>query len=181
MVRAAAARRKVRTAPAARYGAAILADGLGELRRLRLIPCFETALSAVEQGRVGPEPPTPPDMEVLRAWAGGDIRPLVQKQRAAKPGPGRATIIFDIPPKGQKGEGTFSLAISSSACSRSLPTVSKVEDRWVADETAAIASALRRKGHAVAVLEVGSLLRQNGVLDRLSRQGFTVTPPAGVE
>jgi hypothetical protein len=44
----------------------------------------------------------------------------------------------------------------------------------MADATSAIASALRSGGTSVAVVNLRTLLAQEGVLQRLKAQGFTV-------
>lgn len=62
-----------------------------------------------------------------------------------------------------------------------MPVLAKVTGRWIPDEVAAIAGALKKPGHAVAVMEIGSLVMKDGVLDRLRKQGFTVTAPNGVD
>jgi hypothetical protein len=46
-----------------------------------------------------------------------------------------------------------------------------------ADEVAAIKSALKTPGHAIVLVPLRPLLAQNGVLDRLHGQGFTVKTP----
>ena len=51
------------------------------------------------------------------------------------------------------------------------------DERTKADEAAAIANALKTPGHAIALVPLRPLLAQNGVLDRLIAQGFTVKTP----
>jgi len=51
------------------------------------------------------------------------------------------------------------------------------DERTKADEAAAIAAALRTPGHAIALVPLRPLLAQNGVLERLKAQGFTVKTP----
>jgi hypothetical protein len=51
------------------------------------------------------------------------------------------------------------------------------DERTKADEAAAIAGALKRPGHAIALVPLRPLLAQGGVLDRLRQQGFEVKTP----
>ncbi len=51
------------------------------------------------------------------------------------------------------------------------------DERTKADEAAAIANALKTPGHAIALVPLRPLLAQNGVLERLRAQGFTVKTP----
>ena len=47
----------------------------------------------------------------------------------------------------------------------------------VGETTKAIAGALKQPGHAIVLVQLRPLLAQNGVLDRLHAQGFTVKTP----
>lgn len=51
------------------------------------------------------------------------------------------------------------------------------DERTKADEAAAIVGALKQPGHAIVLVPLRPLLAQNGVLDRLRAQGFTVKTP----
>jgi uncharacterized protein YbaP (TraB family) len=51
------------------------------------------------------------------------------------------------------------------------------DEKTKADEAAAIANALKQPGHAIALVPLRPLLAQNGVLERLRAQGFTVKTP----
>ena len=51
------------------------------------------------------------------------------------------------------------------------------DERTKADTAAAIAGALKQPGHAIVLVPLRPLLAQNGVLDRLRSQGFTVKTP----
>lgn len=62
-------------------------------------------------------------------------------------------------------------------CLDSTPSIAKELREGRDDAVAAIAKALKTPGKAVAVIELRALLAQEGVLDRLRAQGFTVTPP----
>lgn len=62
-------------------------------------------------------------------------------------------------------------------CLDSTPSIAKELREGRDDAVAAIAKALKTPGKAVAVIELRSLLAQDGVLERLRAQGFTVTAP----
>jgi uncharacterized protein YbaP (TraB family) len=62
-------------------------------------------------------------------------------------------------------------------CLAALPSLSALLTRAQVETAAAIAKALSSPGQAVAVVELRQLLAQDGVLERLRRQGFTVTTP----
>lgn len=174
IVKTAARAKRVRAAPATNLsGGSLLAQGVGDLRRLPLTPCLTFALDAIDKGLAKPRPPRAPDYSAVRAWAEGDVRPLIEAQRRG-PQEGVSAIIQ------RPGQEGLDLQ-ATGPCAQAIPTVSQIPEKWLAAETSAIAGALRRKGHAVAVIEVSSLLMKNGVLDRLRRQGFTVTPPSGAE
>lgn len=51
------------------------------------------------------------------------------------------------------------------------------DERTKADTAAAIAGALKQPGHAIVLVPLRPLLAQNGVLERLRTQGFTVKTP----
>ena len=51
------------------------------------------------------------------------------------------------------------------------------DERTKADTAAAIAGALKVPGHAIVLVSLRPLLAQNGVLERLRAQGFTVKTP----
>lgn len=51
------------------------------------------------------------------------------------------------------------------------------DERTKADTATAIAGALKQPGHAIVLVPLRPLLAQNGVLDRLRSQGFTVKTP----
>jgi len=46
-----------------------------------------------------------------------------------------------------------------------------------ADQVAAIEQALKKPGHAIAVVPLRPLLAQGGVLDQLRAKGYTITTP----
>lgn len=62
-------------------------------------------------------------------------------------------------------------------CLDSTPSIAKELRAGRDDAVAAIAKALQIPGKAVAVIELRSLLAEDGVLERLKGQGFTVTAP----
>ncbi len=62
-------------------------------------------------------------------------------------------------------------------CLSVAPGAAAFDARTKADEAQLIAEALKKPGHAVAVVQLRPLLSQGGILDRLRAQGFTVKTP----
>ena len=60
-----------------------------------------------------------------------------------------------------------------------VQSVAGISERDVADYTAAINDALDKPGKTIAVIEIGPLLRKDGVLERLEALHVTVEGPAG--
>jgi uncharacterized protein YbaP (TraB family) len=86
-----------------------------------------------------------------RAWAGGDVRGALGNER------------------------TF------ERCFALVPGAQKFDGQTKADMVADIEAALKRPGHAIAVVPLRPLLAQGGVLDQLRAKGFTVTTPGEEE
>lgn len=86
-----------------------------------------------------------------RAWAQGDVRGALANERTYE------------------------------RCIASVPGAQTFDARVKADQVAAIEQALKRPGHAIAVVPLRPLLAQGGVLDQLRSKGFTVTTPGGEE
>jgi hypothetical protein len=66
---------------------------------------------------------------------------------------------------------------SYERCLNAAPGALAFDARAKADQAAAIAKALQKPGHAIAVVPLRTLLSQGGVLDRLRGQGFEVKTP----
>jgi uncharacterized protein YbaP (TraB family) len=64
-----------------------------------------------------------------------------------------------------------------SRCLASTPSIARELRGGRDDAVKAIGSALKTPGKAVAVIELRSLLAEDGVLERLKAKGFTVTTP----
>jgi hypothetical protein len=64
---------------------------------------------------------------------------------------------------------------SFEACLYSIPVGAGIARDVIADDTQAVETALKTPGHVVAVVPVRTLLAEDGVLDRLRRQGYTVS------
>lgn len=86
-------------------------------------------------------------LAAARAWASGDVRAALDNER------------------------TYERCLAVITGGRSY------DERTKADEAAAIATALKTPGHAIALVPLRPLLAQNGVLERLIAQGFTVKTP----
>jgi len=82
-----------------------------------------------------------------RAWAQGDVRGALGNERTYE------------------------------RCIALVPGAQSFDARVKADLVGAIEQALRRPGHAIAVVPLRPLLAQGGVLDQLRSKGFTVTTP----
>ncbi len=57
-------------------------------------------------------------------------------------------------------------------------SVADISERDVADYTAAINDALDKPGKTIAVIDIGPLLKKNGVLERLGLLNVTIEGPA---
>ena len=86
-------------------------------------------------------------MAAARAWAVGDVRAALDNER------------------------TYERCLAVISGGRTY------DERTKADTAAAIAGALKVPGHAIVLVSLRPLLAQNGVLERLRAQGFTVTTP----
>jgi len=86
-------------------------------------------------------------LAAARAWAAGDVEGALQNER------------------------TYERCLAVITGGRTY------DERTKADEAAAIANALKTPGHAIALVPLRPLLAQNGVLERLRAQGFTVKTP----
>ncbi|MBS0361268.1 MAG: TraB/GumN family protein [Proteobacteria bacterium] len=82
-----------------------------------------------------------------RAWAVGDVRAALGNER------------------------TF------ERCMALVPGAAAFDAKTKADQVADIEHALKKPGHAIAVVPLRPLLAQGGVLDQLRAKGFTVTTP----
>jgi uncharacterized protein YbaP (TraB family) len=85
--------------------------------------------------------------QAAQAWAQGDVRGALAAER------------------------TYERCVSAA------PGALKLDARFKADQAAAIAAALKKPGHSVAVVQLRPLLSQGGVLDRLRAQGLEVKTP----
>ena len=63
------------------------------------------------------------------------------------------------------------------SCIQSMPSFAALFVRAVSDSTAAVETALARPGKTVIAVSIGTLLRQNGILDRLKARGLAVEAP----
>ena len=86
-------------------------------------------------------------LAAARAWAEGDVRGALDNER------------------------TYERCLAMTSGGRAY------DERTKADTAAAIATALKAPGHAIVLVPLRPLLAQNGVLDRLRTQGFTVKTP----
>jgi uncharacterized protein YbaP (TraB family) len=82
-----------------------------------------------------------------RAWAQGDVRGALANERTYE------------------------------RCIAVVPGAQTFDAKVKADQVAAIEQALKRPGHAIAVVPLRPLLAQGGVLDQLRAKGYTVATP----
>lgn len=86
-----------------------------------------------------------------KAWAQGDVRGALANERTYE------------------------------RCIGLVPGAQAFDARVKADQVAAIEQALKKPGHAIAVVPLRPLLAQGGVLDQLRSKGFKVTTPGEEE
>ncbi len=86
-------------------------------------------------------------LTATRAWAQGDVRGALGNER------------------------------SYERCIALVPGAQVFDARMKADQVADIEAALKRPGHAIAVVWLRPLLAQGGVLDQLRAKGYAVTTP----
>ena len=86
-------------------------------------------------------------LAAARAWAVGDVEGALQNER------------------------TYERCLAVISGGRTY------DERTKADTAGAIVGALKQPGHAIVLVPLRPLLAQNGVLDRLRAQGFTVKTP----
>ncbi|WP_374469266.1 TraB/GumN family protein [Phenylobacterium sp.] len=89
-------------------------------------------------------------LQAARAWASGDVAGALENERTYE------------------------------RCLMAVPGGRQFDERMKADSAAAIARALERPGHAIALVPLRPLLAERGVLDRLRGQGLKVTTPGEV-
>jgi hypothetical protein len=177
LLRQVARRNRVRVTPAHTFNA--FPAFLTESRRAGLA-CLASTLDYIDWELVTPSAAKRQQEEqIFRAWLEGDIRPALEVVRAFPSvlPPGKTIAQARI----ERANGTLNVNVITGPCLKDIPSHQKIIDTFIPVQTNAIRKALRRKGHAVAVLDPYSLLMQDGVLDRLRREGYTVRTPAAPE
>jgi len=134
--------------------------------------CLEAMLDSLEDMKVTPPGVIAEGERALRAWAEGDAMPFLDFLRANPP------ARFGMH-RHRSRKGAVNLILSSRPCINALPAYAREQANPAADQAAAIKRALGKKGHAVAVVGLGTLTSQGGVLDQLRREGFTIVTPSG--
>ena len=66
---------------------------------------------------------------------------------------------------------------ADQACFNAMPQLKILNDRLIGQEAQAVADALKRPGHAIAVFDLGATVMPGGVLDRLRARGLSVSAP----
>jgi hypothetical protein len=162
-----ARKHRVRTNAARTYGGRTLGQFIGDLQKPGLL-CLTSVLDRLEKPARSEDPSERRD--VIQAWAEGDVRPLLNRVRSGR---GEAAVSLNV----VKGSQTAHILISTPECLDAVPVAARIKAGYIDDQVAALERALGRPGHAVAVLDAGSLLVTGGVLDQLQRKGFTVKTP----
>ena len=160
----AARRAHIEAKPAKTYGAPVMALVLDAARKPD-----EACLAAILD-RLEAPPMTSRRSDIFRAWAGGDVRPMLDELIA---NPNARAVTGSV----QHGNDQVSVRYFTQACMDQMPEIRGVQKQFVADQAEAIEKALKKPGHAVAVVDAGALLMSGGVLDQLRQKGLTVTPP----
>jgi uncharacterized protein YbaP (TraB family) len=74
-------------------------------------------------------------------------------------------------------EANYSEVENFDGCLKQNNSFASLRERSIVDSVSAVDAALARPGKTVAIVNIGTLLRKNGLLDRLQAQGFTVEEP----
>jgi uncharacterized protein YbaP (TraB family) len=77
-----------------------------------------------------------------------------------------------------KGIKTHYSSTQLVSCARKTGSYSKLDQRGIADTLAAIDEALSKPGKTVLLVDIGSLLRSTGVVEKLRAQGVVIEGPA---
>ena len=91
-------------------------------------------------------------------------------RRARRPRPGRPAI--------SRASRRIIRPRQLESCARQTDSFSKLDQRGVADSLAAIDEALSKPGKTVMLVDIGSLLRNTGVAEKLRAQGVVIEGPA---
>lgn len=173
VVRDAARDKNVPVDRAATYGVGIINDLFADLRKPG-VGCVAAVLDELDQPLVQDPVQAPDGGASARAWAEGDVRPLLERasrpRGTAKGGIGTFAWVM--------GDERYPFRVSNGVCAGEMTGSRKIIDGFLNDQVKAITKALEKPGHAVALVSATDLLRKDGVLDQLRRQGFTVTLPA---
>ncbi len=162
----------VRVDRAATYGLSLMNRVLDDLK----VPgsdCMVSVLDDLDKG-LTKDPTLPPDGgAAARAWAQGDVRPLLE--RAAIPRPadkgslGTIGIAF--------GSDNVHLYRTNPVCAAPMDDFRRLVASFMTDEVNAIDEAMKKPGHAVAIVGAADLLRKGGVLEQLQAKGYEITLP----
>ena len=90
---------------------------------------------------------------------------------------GRAWVVGDIRTvKANYGESRFGACVLAA-----VRAMGDIDARNIADTVAAIDAALNQPGKTIAVVNMGPLLRKNGVLEQLEARHVAIEGPAGLD
>ena len=146
-------------------------DTIGKLARNKQVPLAPIARYEVLDAARDVLKLTPAEQQICLSesledvtWALGHAAPAAQ-----------AWAVGDITAmKANYGEPHFAHCVIAA-----VQSVADISQRDVADYTAAINDALDKPGKTIAVIEIGPLLRKDGVLEKLEALHVTIEGPAG--
>jgi len=156
---------------AATYGIGLFNDVLDDLK-VPGVECMVSVLDELNQPLVQDPVQAPDGGAAVRAWAEGDVRPLLERASAPRP-------------QDRGGVGSIGLQFGDRAtifrtnrvCAEKMTATRRITEGFMTDQVKAITEALNEPGHSVAVVRAVDLLRKDGVLDQLKQKGFTITLP----
>jgi len=120
---------------------------VGPLLRGMVKTSYTGGMACLEEVLAEAEAGSAATRAAARAWADGDVRGALAAER------------------------------SYERCLNAAPGAIAFDARAKADQAAAIAKALEKPGHSIALVQLRPLLSQGGVLDRLRAQGFEIKTP----
>jgi hypothetical protein len=165
-VEALAKARKAPVEPGYTYGFERMAAFLEDTRRPGEA-CIAALIDDIETRKDWT--PAPGEMEAALAWADGDVRPTLERGRGRTP----QTWLW----LSSNSDAALNIRAVSPACLTAMTGLRDHNERMRAEVVRAMRAALVKPGHSVAVVQVGELLRADGILDRLRRSGYEITLP----
>lgn len=174
LVELSAKRQRVRIEPAKTMGSSTMTDILGDLLKPGAA-CLSAVLDRMEASSARGASDEQ-RRAVAEAWAEGDVKPLLDALRNDD-NPMDSTFSLWRQDPVSRNDEVVNVRVFGQACLAEMPTIQSLSKQFLTDEADAIERALKKPGHAVAVVEAGGLLVTGGVLDQLRQRGYTITTP----